>query len=568
MLSIRQKIPLRSYIGLQSTTDGEIRFEPHQVFIPSDRQFRYETRRVPQQHEITAFVQQLLVTRGRTGGWRIHVLHELPIGAGIGSYAPTASALAVAIQLITGGVTVDDIAGWQRHPWHLFDAGRRRIFDQAFRLAWRLESMYKGDMAAGCADFTALLSSPWPIVFSSQPRSDDPVSTAGRIFNDRGDLFASSETMEYWGGRLPELFGLRKTETWPIDFGLFYSGNSMNEEMAVRSSLDIQHDLRAISLSARQAVEKSVPTMLQAKLQFVTQLQEASGDGLWEAYLAALNATTIEGIVAFRHIFDRSSTSQAISELFRAIDEFEGFSRLFDKASLTTTKLEQLLRQVALVEASSITTKVLGAGRGGDLLFATPMYTFEDNIESVCQQLRRHVGKRVWLDYASWIDGMEDRGVVIEQNLAAKKYSSFITPGAVVVRAWERSASATQVFNPQQFERSRRTFDLLLDPSENALFIRGQAVTSKHLHSRKATMGVLRILLQQLGKPVPASHLPASSYRDRTTMQGKIVGPLCEAFAGMTKKQLPLNISGGLNSNFTLRLDASDLTIGLVEKRL
>ncbi len=137
-----------------------------------------------------------------------------------------------------------------------------------------------------------------------------------------------------------------------------------------------------------------------------------------------------------------------------------------------------------------------------------------------------------------------------------------------MIKTWSHEHVSTQAISLDRLEKVRRTYDLFLDPIERKIYLRGESLTSKDLHSQKVTTVILQALLENLDKSVAVQKLPSSSYLDRTTMQGKIVGPLVEIVKQRTGKKLPLTVSGGLAKNFTLRLATNGFTIGLLEKKL
>ena len=58
----------------------------------------------------------------------------------------------------------------------------------------------------------------------------------------------------------------------------------------------------------------------------------------------------------------------------------------------------------------------------------------------------------------------------------------------------------------------KKIHDIVLDCINDKMFVNGKKVTSDDLHSQSATIGVLKILIDNIGKEVHNKQLPASGY--------------------------------------------------------
>lgn len=73
------------------------------------------------------------------------------------------------------------------------------------------------------------------------------------------------------------------------------------------------------------------------------------------------------------------------------------------------------------------------------------------------------------------------------------------------------------------------------------MYIHGRKLTSEDLHSQTATVDILKILIENIGKEVSNKELPVSSYsKNKNDMQGKIIIPLLELIEKEIGKRLPL----------------------------
>ena len=53
---------------------------------------------------------------------------------------------------------------------------------------------------------------------------------------------------------------------------------------------------------------------------------------------------------------------------------------------------------------------------------------------------------------------------------------------------------------------------ILLDTIQGRVYIKGMRLTSKDIHSQNTTIDMLKILLENIGKEVPNTYLPVSTY--------------------------------------------------------
>lgn len=75
----------------------------------------------------------------------------------------------------------------------------------------------------------------------------------------------------------------------------------------------------------------------------------------------------------------------------------------------------------------------------------------------------------------------------------------------------------------------------------NKIHINGRKLTSEDLHSQTATVDILKVLIENIGKDIPNKEFLVSSYsKNKNDMLGKIVLPLIELIEKETGKKMPL----------------------------
>jgi hypothetical protein len=82
---------------------------------------------------------------------------------------------------------------------------------------------------------------------------------------------------------------------------------------------------------------------------------------------------------------------------------------------------------------------------------------------------------------------------------------------------------------------------MLLDMLNNKIYINGRKLTSSDIHSQTATVDILKVLINNIGKDISNKEFIASSYsKNKNDMQGKIIIPLIELIQKEFGKKLPL----------------------------
>jgi hypothetical protein len=107
-------------------------------------------------------------------------------------------------------------------------------------------------------------------------------------------------------------------------------------------------------------------------------------------------------------------------------------------------------------------------------------------------------------------------------------------------------------------ENLGKKFDVLCNMTDNTIMVGGNVISSSDLHSQKATLTLLSMLLKKKNEEVSCKEFPRSSYsQNKNEMQGKIVLPLMKLIKQRTHKNLGLTCKGS-NTDFYLKLTLKD----------
>ena len=571
-IAISQKLPFRVYAGLEPSTEkSKIEFGTIMAYIPSDQTFK--------ESELDEFSQKRLIrylteTVERIGGrkdfvgFKIHGIYEVPKSSGLNRTSGFDSALMAAVLFHLKQFKVSDYQeGLKLKIPELI--AKHEPFNTLFRESWKLASLSHGGVSSGASVFESLVKSRYPIVYFTEKRcsqfgthrceSKVPYSVEG--------YFDKIDKIKYWAFDLGEFYNLEKMPMWPVDIGLIYSGSIKlsgrisRTIAAVEQSLTDLADFTNRNFKTFAKKDEAIPF-------FYEIIKNESGHGLWDRYLTTLSMVGLDVFRSFRDVFIQGSP-EILRSFFKSINLYNEMIHLLDAGSPTNSYICDFLKEDTkkMSEEVGIAVKIAGAGRGGDIFFAAPYGSFRSYVFKTIAKLKNKIGKNLWLDYASWEDGYGEDGLLVEQFIDEDIFSQFISKGGVRVRHLSnKGVLHTDLYTLEEYEEGIKTWDLFLDPTHSVVAVCGKPLSSKEIHSARATIEILSILLDNLGKDVSNKVLPRSSYStNRNELQSKIITPLQKILKKQLKVELDIAIYGGLHT-FFVKLNPGNYHIHLLEK--
>lgn len=575
-LGIKQNIPLRVYVGLEPG-GTEIKFGSTKIFVPSKSKFEERETLAIMSDKVLNFLKQECSFLPKNRGFKINTIYEVPPGCGLAASSAFSSALAATIKIYCDKRNLPQIQQIQKMPVknRLADS----LFNEIFRLAWKLDSLFHTDSSSGAGPFASLVDSSFPIVYFSEMRSGDVSSHPGaRMPINIAEDYKVIDEITVWGLRIDELvnlegktvLNLKSLANWPLDFGLIFTGDVGSTEAAIRSTKSLEWLHNEINPRWRK-IFKNI-NIQGARQPLFAQLIKASPEKALEPFLMAMAAVSLETLWSLATVLAYGFSDEDYRLLFRAINRNQDLLRVLQVSAPILDEVCNAVVAEAFKGAERGTgigggAKLTGAGKRGDIFFVVPFHGLRDYMDNLLKKLKRTTKENIWLDYASWLDGIEEEGVKVEQSLADSIYSPFVSGGSISLKSFTKDGLAeSNLSSLEDFEKERSKIDLLLDAIESDVYVKGKKLTSKEIPSAAAVEEILGILLKNIGKSILNSKLPESSYsQDRNEMQSKIVSPLSRAVKKYTGKKLPLKISGGL-TDFRLKLEPSDLDIRVLNK--
>ncbi|MEA1909587.1 MAG: hypothetical protein U9M89_00965, partial [Patescibacteria group bacterium] len=231
--------------------------------------------------------------------------------------------------------------------------------------------------------------------------------------------------------------------------------------------------------------------------------------------------------------------------------------------TLTTPRIQELSIAIRKYTQSFCNmkagVKLTGGGQGGDLLIMTSCNDLRDKLPNLIEKLKQlDLNKSVTVDYISWQDGFEPKGVYLEQNFSQQLYSSWITTITYKLSRLDKKGKIhNKLISEKEYNQLKNNAPILLDKSEKRIYICGKKLTSKELKSTSATLEILEFLLSRVDKNIKNDELPKSIYaNNRNAFQSKIITPFEKIYRNRNKNKPLLSISGGITDFFVnLRLN-------------
>ena len=166
------------------------------------------------------------------------------------------------------------------------------------------------------------------------------------------------------------------------------------------------------------------------------------------------------------------------------------------------------------------------------------------------------------LVYANWLDWIEDKWLIVEQDLKNKHFSDFINHDSLIVidSKWNKKI----IWNDFLEDKESRNW-LFLDLTKNKILLNWEKLTSKELKSQNTTIEILLKLLENKWEFISNKDLSISSYStNKNDMSSKIISPLQKLIKRENNIDFKITITG-TSSNFNMKLEENILNINIVK---
>lgn len=499
-LTVSQKLPLRSYVGFETTFDHKVTIaREYHTFEPVKGEFTSYLAEEKLCEKYQKYLDKHLSKRPGFSGIKVHFLTETPMGHSMGSNGALAAGLALLIN-------------------------EKTDFDSTLKIAREILSFSQAGNSSGVSAYTALTESNAPLTF----KSDEDSYFATPLVSSGAEI------------------------VWPIDYGLIFTGT--------------QTTLDSMILTAGNTIEE-----LGNKTKNVAKLLDSkTRHDFKQTYINMLNMITGLAVDSFTHLLTKGANNKTLMDFFNNMNQYQNLLNILDVSSGTIDLLYSRIHQLANKQINDVGSgvKISGLGKGGAVLFALPFGAHRHEIVDMITQLREATGRNVWLDYASWIDGVSALAGCIEQDLDNKIHAKFIDQDARLVKLLIKGELHNTIVTNERFADFLQKIDLIIDKTTGKISISGRNLNSKELPSQKATTHIFSELVSATNFKIGNDKIERSYGSSRYDLQGKITLPLIKQVKRITGRDLQLTITGNMYDDYTLSLDPSNISIGIIEGKI
>lgn len=572
-----QKLPLRVYMGLELTSKPGITIGSFKIYDAPNKLFKNanDVERISIESAIDFILENPNELPAMdVSGFKLHVISEIPYGHGLNRSDVIAAGLVSLFYVNAKKLKKAEINSWKTRTIKQLIVDENSNLIKIHRFSWKLNSIYQGDVSSGGCSFASLVPSKnYPLLYCTEKRG-------GTIANHPKDCLPAStldnldiiDSTKFWAENFEEIFDLPALRQWPFDFALIFTGttrpilNYVKAAETIRSAYDqvanftLNEMDNLMSIEDRQA--KKVPF-------FYKLAQKEHGWGYWNACLEMTSASATRVIRALEMIFRRGPLDRETLRLTESINQCQSIvaylNRFYTKETYKhpayeiKDKIKEGLGEYAAIKMTSIDYM-------GDFLLVAGYDTIRDELEKIIADTKKETEYNLFTEYLSWVDGFENEGLQIEQDLSEGIYSKYIKRGSMKVKHFNKGIHCATVVREEKLEESKEEIDVLLDAVEEKIYIQGQPISSKELHSQTTTIELLRQLIESENHHISNSEMRRSSYStNRNELQSKILTPFSRLIERRTGKRLSIKINGGFEE-FNVRMEPSDVKMCIVER--
>lgn len=378
--------------------------------------------------------------------------------------------------------------------------------DGLFPYAWKIAKKLQTGRSLGATAYAALSDSKYPIVFYA-------------------------EADKFWAKPLDKIAGLNKTPVWPIDFGLIFSGKYVQGAAVVASAEEV----------------KRISEERETKLDF----RRITKSPFWEDYINFLKQITNQNLYAMTDLFKKGAHENTLRYFFNTLNQYQNLLHFLEISNPEIDRIYSSIHSLANISDNRVGSgaKITGVGKGGMVLFATAYGQYREQIE-------KRFGNS--LIYASWREGSEEQGTVLEQSIEKKIFSSFMSDNAYLLTIYTNDSIRRSLVSSSEMDNIDLEF--IVDNYRQKIIIPGKNLSSKDIPSQKSTAIILSKLLLSPKRQLENNELPGSYATSRFDLQSKITHPVGKLSG------IDFEISGGMYDDFVLKLKRLNKPVGVLEK--
>ncbi|MFA7298359.1 MAG: hypothetical protein WC010_01815 [Candidatus Absconditabacterales bacterium] len=553
-IGIKQKIPLRMYMGYtKSNTKG---ISVNKIYHLDINEYQFiESNAVEYAPYFTDINKELEKKYGKSlageEGIQINILSELPRGVGLGFGSILAMLISVIVNRIYGKLNNKTL---QEEKTKSINEVINNIYSPIYTVfvdALHFDKSVYGMVSSG-TKIGSFFDGYYPTV----------------TFAEDGDKSLLPETEilnRSYGFKLNHLFkGLRENPYLPIDYGIIYSGKPvLLEQIAGNNYKANQNITKTIKSDFKKLFGENFDNLHTNRIpRFYKYFISPETDEFDATYGKLMGSISLKIMYYMSKIYSESYEETHMIQFLESLRKLRQGDCVTRNSSTNFLKfiktfIENFHGPQQYISLSPNDSTIMG----GSLVFAMPLEGFRKVLMDATEKTNMDFISSK-LIYLNRVDGVEYEGLKFEQDLEQGMYSEFLDSSSCILKM---SDGKIQIGNCDTTIKNYKK-GILLDMISNKMYINGRKLTSEDIHSQTATVDILKILIENIGKDIPNKEFSVSSYsKNKNDMLGKIILPLIALIEKETGKKLPLICKGSMY-DFYLKLNSSDIDIAIIDK--
>jgi hypothetical protein len=382
--------------------------------------------------------------------------------------------------------------------------------------------------------------------------------------DNRSDYEDTKRSMNIYWFRLSDLREeIEESDYIPFDLSVLYTWKPLSTERVDDSYID-----RVQFNSAKEKVYHKLKPYCWAlsidrKPRFYKQLLEPKSDIISHLYWKMIWTVSIEILHSLVELLSKNHNEWDLHNFIESLNKFK-FAN-----NLTRTNSEEYLKLLDSIESffelwnrhiaifpieSTISWWCIG--------IVSSQENTRNKVWELIEKYNKEKSNSISLVYSSWQDGYETEGIKIEQDLSVHIQSPFSKranlklinrDGSVYLRSYQEAIEDS--YN-----------DIVVDLIKNKIHMWGIICTSKELNSQFTTSEILSKLLLSGKKSIESKDLSPSSYtKNKNEMITKVINPFIKLIKQKFNKTLNVSCNGYV-SGYIIEFDLKDLKVGILSE--
>ncbi len=349
----------------------------------------------------------------------------------------------------------------------------------------------------------------------------------------------------------------------PLDYGLVYSWRPVLVDHILNTNNESLSWTKDIKQKIKKYFWKNIDDILPVrKPKFYSTFIETEENIFKETYWRLMWAISLEILNIILKLYSSGYTESNMVNFINAINKIRHWNYITRKSSKSfTIFLDNIFSNFSSVSwilwLAPNDTNIMW----WNAIFVLPLEWYRKDLLNSIEATKKNISW-VKIIYANWLDWLENKWLLIEQDLQNNIFSEFINKNSIIL---EKSTWETKIIDSDYLSNTFLEW-LTLDLINKKIYLDWEKLTSKQIHSQNTTIDILEILLKNIWEDISNKELPKSSYSiNKNEMLWKIILPLVKLIEKKKKIKLALICKWSIN-DFYLKLKYSGLNINIIKK--